>query len=260
METLTAHSGLALIGLLLSHTRIAKRLRVKAISITSSLFAKISFLPKLLALSTFLHRRPFVSGSIWLQPPAMTGKRSCWKSRLVCFSLEVPLTPVNVTSGWGQTSSWLPLDLDVSPFDNGFTKNEGVSRTYKETDGYSPFFAYIGQEGYGVNVNLREGSMHVQKEAAAFLLHSIEYSRRLTDKPLLVRMDAGNDAIEYLNVCLNEQVDFIIKSNMRHESPEEWLANAKQDGMCCEEREIRLPERVGLFAPVVILFCNPSLP
>ncbi|MNR52570.1 hypothetical protein D3C85_1724310 [compost metagenome] len=36
---------------------------------------------------------------------------------------------------------------------------------------------------------------------------------------------------------MNEQVDFIIKRNLRRESPEEWLAIAKQDGMCCEERD-----------------------
>lgn len=95
----------------------------------------------------------------------------------------------------------------------------------------------MAQEGYGVNVNLREGSTHVQKEAAAFLSHSLEYARRITDLPLLVRMDAGNDALENLNVCLNEEVDFIIKRNLRRESPEEWLKIARKDGMCYEERE-----------------------
>ncbi|MDT3425279.1 hypothetical protein J2Z22_000795 [Paenibacillus forsythiae] len=127
--------------------------------------------------------------------------------------------------------SWLPLDLDVSPFDNSNTRKEGVSLTYKKVDGYAPFFAYLGQEGYGINVNLREGSMHVQKEAAAFLSHSLDYARRIANSPLLVRMDAGNDALENLNVCLNENVDFIVKRNLRRESPEESLMIARQDGM-----------------------------
>ncbi|USG65756.1 transposase [Brevibacillus ruminantium] len=65
----------------------------------------------------------------------------------------------------------------------------------------------------------------------------MELARRATNQPLLVRMDAGNDAIENLNVCLDAKVDFIIKRNLRRESPESWLAIAKQDGMCCEERE-----------------------
>lgn len=145
--------------------------------------------------------------------------------------------PVQVTLPEGKTLSWLPLDLDVSPFDNSHTRKEGVSLTYKKVDGYAPFFAYLGQEGYGINVNLREGSMHVQKEAAAFLSHSLDYARRITDSPLLVRMDAGNDALENLNVCLNENVDFIVKRNLRRESSEEWLMIARQDGMCCEDRE-----------------------
>lgn len=76
-----------------------------------------------------------------------------------------------------------------------------------------------------------------EKEAGAFPSHSLEYARRITNLPLLVRMDAGNDALENLNVCLNEEVDFIIKRNLRRESPEEWLMIARKDGMCCEERE-----------------------
>lgn len=94
-------------------------------------------------------------------------------------ALNAPLTPVQVTLPEGKTLSWLPLDLDVSPFDNSHTRKEGVSLTYKKVDGYAPFFAYLGQEGYGINVNLREGSMHVQKEAAAFLSHSLDYARRI---------------------------------------------------------------------------------
>ena len=39
----------------------------------------------------------------------------------------------------------VPIDIDVSPFDNSKTKKVGVSRTYKGFDGYAPIFAYIGQ-------------------------------------------------------------------------------------------------------------------
>ncbi len=152
-------------------------------------------------------------------------------------SLQTPLTPVRATNRQGIAEEWLPLDLDVSPFDNSDTRKQGVSLTYKKVDGYSPFFAYLGQEGYGVNVNLREGKTHVQKEADAFLTQSLEFARRVTDRPLLVRMDAGNDALVNLNVCLEQNVDFLVKRNLRRESPEEWLLIAKQDGMCCEERD-----------------------
>ena len=36
----------------------------------------------------------------------------------------------------------VPVDIDVTPFDNSKTKKEGVSRTYKGYDGYAPIMAY----------------------------------------------------------------------------------------------------------------------
>ena len=42
----------------------------------------------------------------------------------------------------------VPVDIDVSPFDNSGSHKAGVSRTYKNFDGYAPIFAYIGTEGY----------------------------------------------------------------------------------------------------------------
>ena len=47
----------------------------------------------------------------------------------------------------------VPLDLDVTPFDNSKTMKEGVSRTYKGFDGYAPMMAYLGAEGYMVNTD-----------------------------------------------------------------------------------------------------------
>ena len=57
------------------------------------------------------------------------------------------------------TQGFVPIDVDVSPFDNSDTKKEGVSRTYAGYDGYAPNFAYIGTEGYmpeSVNHNRQE--------------------------------------------------------------------------------------------------------
>jgi hypothetical protein len=53
--------------------------------------------------------------------------------------------------------------MDVSPFDNSKTQKEGVSRTYKGVDGFAPIFAYLGTEGYLVNLEFREGKQHCQK-------------------------------------------------------------------------------------------------
>lgn len=63
---------------------------------------------------------------------------------------------------------WIPLDIDVSPFDNSNTKKEGVSYTYKGFNGYSPIFAYLGEEGYQLNMEFREGSEHCQKNTDFF--------------------------------------------------------------------------------------------
>ena len=64
-----------------------------------------------------------------------------------------------VSTGKGNLAA---LDIDVSPFDNSKTKKEGVSRAYKGVDGYAPIFAYLGREGYQVNVELREVSIPTQ--------------------------------------------------------------------------------------------------
>jgi hypothetical protein len=58
------------------------------------------------------------------------------------------------TPGHGE---WVALDIDVSPFDNSGTKKEGVSWTYKKVDGFAPIFACLGEEGYMVHCQLREG-------------------------------------------------------------------------------------------------------
>ncbi|GKU80066.1 hypothetical protein L3i20_v244630 [Paenibacillus sp. L3-i20] len=142
----------------------------------------------------------------------------------------------------------MPLDLDVSPFDNSGTKKEGVSRTYKGFDGYSPFFAYLGQEGYCVHVALREGKTHVQKEADDFIDRALRYARRVTDEKLFVRMDSGNDAADNLNLCLDHKVDFIIKRNPRKEQPEQWLDLAKREG---RSKEVRLGKHLYVGSMVV---------
>lgn len=132
-------------------------------------------------------------------------------------------------------NGYVPVDIDVTPFDNSKTKKEGVSRTYKGFDGYAPIMAYIGTEGYFANTQLRIGKQHCQKETPDFLRETIELCRQLTDKPLLIRLDSGNDASENIGIFMEESyrynnVSFIIKRNPRKESKEEWLASVKG---CC---------------------------
>lgn len=123
-----------------------------------------------------------------------------------------------------------PLDIDVSPFDNSKTKKEGVSRTYKGDDGFAPILAYIGREGYQVNVEFREGSQHSQKNTPAFLRETIGYAKIITEASILVRLDAGNDALDNIAVCIEEGVDWLIKRNLRRESLQDWLKIAREQG------------------------------
>jgi len=122
----------------------------------------------------------------------------------------------------------VPVDIDVSPFDNSKTKKEGVSRTYKGMDGYAPIFAYIGTDGYLVNCELREGKQHCQKGTPAFLRETLKLCHQLTDKPLLIRLDSGNDAAENLGILLEDGSWFIVKRNPRSsETKQGWLDNVK---------------------------------
>jgi len=134
----------------------------------------------------------------------------------------------------------VPLDLDVTPFDNSGTMKEGVSRTYKGFDGYAPIMAYLGAEGYLVDTELREGKQHSQKGTPRFLKEALKLSHQFTDKELLVRMDSGNDAAENLGILIEDGSWFVVKRNLRRgEQKEDWLDKVKD---CC--KDVRNP-RVG---------------
>ena len=122
----------------------------------------------------------------------------------------------------------IPVDIDVTPIDNSKSKKEGVSRTYKGFDGYAPIMAYIGTEGYAINFELREGKQHCQKGTVEFLQETIKLAKQLTDKPLLIRLDSGNDSIDNVAVLMDEGCFFIIKRNLRRESIDGWFDMAKE--------------------------------
>lgn len=143
------------------------------------------------------------------------------------FLLSVGVKPTALETGH------VPLDADVTPFDNSNTRKEGVSRTYKGHDGYAPMAAYLGREGYCLEFELREGKQHCQRGTPEFLARVLQRARRVTKAPLLLRLDGGNDALENIDVVLahNDEddvgVDFLIKWNPRREDPHEWLAYAE---------------------------------
>jgi hypothetical protein len=146
----------------------------------------------------------------------------------------------------------VPLDADVTPFDNGGTRKAGVSRTYQGSDGFAPMAAYLGQEGYCLEMELREGSQHCQKGTPELLRRNLLRARRLTAAPILLRLDSGNDAIENVDVVIEHNaqhpddapVHYLIKWNPRQSDPEQWLALAEAQGDWSEPRP---GKRVALF-------------
>jgi hypothetical protein len=126
---------------------------------------------------------------------------------------------------------FVPVDIDVTPFDNSKTSKEGVSRTYKGCDGYAPIMAYIGTEGFLANTELRIGKQHCQKDTPDFLRETLSQCHSLTKEPLLVRMDSGNDAAVNIGILIEDGSSFIIKRNPRRgETPECWLEDVR--GIC----------------------------
>jgi len=131
----------------------------------------------------------------------------------------------------------IPLDADVFPMDNSGSKKEHVSRTYKGHDGYAPIGAYIGLEGWCLEVELRPGSQHSQDGFTSFMKRVLKKARTLTGKKLLVRLDSGHDAIEN-RVLLRkaEKVSYIIKWNPRREDTGELHKRAFRTGTVTEPR------------------------
>ena len=123
---------------------------------------------------------------------------------------------------------FMPVDIDVTPQDNSKSHKEGVSRTYKGYNGMAPIMAYIGKEGYMINTELRPGNQHCQKGTPSFIRETISLCRKLTDKPLLFRMDSGNDAVENIGILLEKGCYFIIKRNLRSENKHSWLDHIKE--------------------------------
>jgi hypothetical protein len=150
MEMLTAHSGLALIGQLLSHTQIAKRLirhtlpgvHQPTVTHPDVMVAYLGLLCQ--GKSDFDQIEPFRQDRFFAKslgvkhvPSSPTLRQRLdlaaassydWQTILLeesaglLRSLEAPLTPVCATDLNGALCSWLPLDLDVSPFDNSNTQ------------------------------------------------------------------------------------------------------------------------------------------
>lgn len=253
-EFIAGRAGIALVGQLLSKTELAGRLNNIALPATKrpeithaeNMFSMIALLcigkPDFEAIEEFRGDEFFAGGlGVKRVPSAPTLRQRIEmaegrfdgiileESARLLKRMNVKLTPC--------LGEHLALDIDVSPFDNSGTKKEGVSYTYKEFNGYSPAFAYLGEEGYLVNARLKEGKEHCQSGMPEFLRNAIGYSRTVTDKPLLARLDSGNDSGDNVKICMREMVDWIIKRNLRKEDKEEWLFTAASGGRARRPRD-----------------------
>ena len=135
------------------------------------------------------------------------------------------ITPIEING-----EKFIPIDIDVSVLDNSKSKKEGVDFTYKKVEGYSPVFAYIGEEGYMLNCQLREGQRHSQYNTPEFLRTTLEMAKSL-DLPydIIVRMDSGFDSNDNLAICEKLGIMYLIKRNPRKETGEKWLEIAEEN-------------------------------
>ena len=146
------------------------------------------------------------------------------------------LKQTRLTSETIDCRSYLPVDIDTSPLDNSKSKKEGVSRTYKNFDGYHPIFAYVGMEGYLLGCQLREGKQHCQKGTPAFLESVIDSVNQIRAKRnILFRLDGGNDSLDTMKVLANSGHFFLVKRNLRKEKREYWLDIAEAEGIITQK-------------------------
>ena len=261
-ESLTTHSGLALVGQMLKRQKLTKRLVAiplqgrprPEISHGEVATAMIGLLclgkPDFEAMEVF-RDDPFFGYALGLQTvsSAATVRQRLNQLRDLCggvvreesadlIARHAPALSPCLQVDDARYGDWVPLDIDVSCFDNSSTKKEGVSRTYRKVDGYAPIFAYLGQEGYLLNCELREGKQHSEKGFPAFLKQTLKLARRVTEEKLLVRLDAAHDDIETMRICQSTpKVDYLIARNRRNESTERWLREAQELAPCETPRE-----------------------
>jgi len=74
----------------------------------------------------------------------------------------------------------VPLDGDVTIMDNSGSNKEGVSRAYTGVEGFAPMLMYLGDEGYCLELELREGRQHVQAGTPAVLSRGLRSARMST--------------------------------------------------------------------------------
>jgi hypothetical protein len=116
--------------------------------------------------------------------------------------------------------------------DNSGTAKELVGRTYAGVDGYCPLAAYLGTQGFCLELALRPGTQHSVSETEYNIERVLPLAARVCSAPLLFRADSGFDSAKLMCAigqqakALAREVAFIIKWNPRT-TPVESIAAAR---------------------------------
>lgn len=267
-EFYTSHSGLALVGLCLNRfTSLAKRLAdvaplLKGISHADVVKSYIGLLSigksDYEAVTGFREDRSFKESLAVKDVPSEGTLRQRLEEHAERFKTvvnycvtefikrsEALITPL--------ATGHVALDIDVFTLDNSGTKKEKVARTYQGFDGYAPIAAYLALEGWLIELEMREGSQHSQKNFIPFLARVLHKALALTAAPLLVRLDSAHDALETrVELASHGRVDYILKWNPRSQKKIMWAERAFREG------QVSTP-RVGKRVAVMSVFEEHSV-
>ena len=162
---------------------------------------------------------------------------------------------------------YMPLDVDTFAMDNSGTVKEHVGRTYAGVDGYCPLAAYLGTQGFCLELALRPGTQHSASETEYNIERVLPMAARLTASrsgggdtaiPLLFRADSGFDsaklmcAIGQQALALKREIAFIIKWNPRT-TPVETVAKNRATDTRTTWTQVREGKRQCLWADGVQL-------
>src|SRR5665811_1828273 len=168
----TSHSGLALVGRALEHTRLAKDLGqislrhgiAHADCVTSYVGLLCTGKSDFDAIENRREDQFFKTAHGTAKVPSAPSLRQRFDEHAQAMiphvdnastdfivNVGATVTPIVMrfgTSPRAMKLKYVPLDIDVFPMDNSGSKKEGVSYTYKGFNGYAPLAAYLGQEGW----------------------------------------------------------------------------------------------------------------
>jgi hypothetical protein len=160
---------------------------------------------------------------------------------------------------------YLPLDVDTFAMDNSGTAKEHVGRTYAGVDGYCPLAAYLGTQGFCLELALRPGTQHSACETEYNIERVLPLAARVSagtanaaGAPLLFRADSGFDSAKLMCAVdaqaqqLKRDVAFIIKWNPRS-TPVETIAKAKVADASTPWSTLREGKRCCLWSEAVEL-------